>query len=268
VGWLAGIVIVLAGCNQVLGVKRTHLPDASPCWDPTQTTNDEDGDGIVDGCDNCPADPNPLQADEDGDGVGDECDPHLGDARDHLAFFDGFNALDSRWLQEGVGRWELRAGSISQTTTSANGTLILHATFTNATAQIVISAQQPESTTADSSAVINVGIPPADEVYDPPSYQCIVFRTPKYVPPHQIVVKDGTSPACPRCPQDAAAFPDGAIARVRVSATGHCTARRDASPYIALDIPASPFPPLAGEVALETYGATATFDSITVIDTY
>lgn len=36
---------------------------------------DTDGDGVIDGDDNCPADPNSDQADADGDGFGDVCEP-------------------------------------------------------------------------------------------------------------------------------------------------------------------------------------------------
>lgn len=36
--------------------------------------NDLDGDGVLNGDDNCPFTPNPAQADSDGDGIGNECD--------------------------------------------------------------------------------------------------------------------------------------------------------------------------------------------------
>lgn len=49
---------------------RSMWKTTVPCPDP----NDTDGDGINDGCDNCPASANPDQADIDGDGIGDICD--------------------------------------------------------------------------------------------------------------------------------------------------------------------------------------------------
>jgi|GEM_PF-3205550 len=41
---------------------------------PGMVANDQDGDGVSDEVDNCPANPNPNQEDSDGDGVGDACD--------------------------------------------------------------------------------------------------------------------------------------------------------------------------------------------------
>ena len=41
---------------------------------PDADQDDDDGDGIANGCDNCPDDANPQQEDGDGDGDGDACD--------------------------------------------------------------------------------------------------------------------------------------------------------------------------------------------------
>ncbi len=87
---LGGLVLV-AGCNQVFGVEQSHQ---LRCWSDVETKHDEDGDGVVDNCDNCPADPNPDQADTDKDGVGDACDLHPGLA-ERIEYFESFETDDA-----------------------------------------------------------------------------------------------------------------------------------------------------------------------------
>jgi hypothetical protein len=63
----AAVIVLVAGCNQILGIERTEPID------PIETT-DADGDGVPDADDNCPLVPNADQLDSDGDTRGDACD--------------------------------------------------------------------------------------------------------------------------------------------------------------------------------------------------
>lgn len=70
--------------------------DAMAC---ATTTHDEDGDGVVDSCDNCPGIPNANQADtteSPPDGVGDACDPRPA-APDRITLFESFAAMPPGW---------------------------------------------------------------------------------------------------------------------------------------------------------------------------
>ncbi len=82
--------------------------DAAPCMD---TSHDEDGDGIGDACDICPAAPDPAQRDTTEaatmlafpDGVGDACDPRGRLSGDKLGAFQPFAdpATSDRWTGTG-----------------------------------------------------------------------------------------------------------------------------------------------------------------------
>jgi hypothetical protein len=258
--------LLAAGCDGVLHLERVK---DRLCWDESQEVADEDGDGHPDGCDNCPGEYNPDQMDEDHDGVGDACDPHLGDAHDHLAFFDGFaeTPANPSWRPIGATQWTLGGGVAMQSSIDVSGTLTLHGvTFQNATVEVVFDGQSAETAGRDRSVGVDVGITPLGESLDPKAYQCIVYYSTAF-PPHQIIAKDYVTRCGNPC-QNEHPLVDGDLAYMRMSATGPCTARRDSGTTVEADVPGTPLAPLPGEVALITYQSAAAFQSVTVIDTY
>ncbi len=101
-----------------------ELPDDA---DAMVDLNDEDGDTVDNGTDNCPGVFNPkigtTQADGDGDGVGDACDPHPGDAKDRIAARVFFDDDDLRgWIPEQTG-WTVSDGAV-QTPPGAPGVTV------------------------------------------------------------------------------------------------------------------------------------------------
>ena len=75
--------------------------------------HDEDHDGIVDTCDDCPGIADPQQQDGDGDGIGDACDPSA-TTRDQLLWFESFAepASPNAW-QIASGTWTFDGESLA-----------------------------------------------------------------------------------------------------------------------------------------------------------
>jgi hypothetical protein len=106
------------------------IPDARDsgptCWG-TPSTHDEDSDGVLDECDNCPTIANNNQANVGevnagvaADGVGDACDPRPAAAGESIFLFDAMNytTLPSTWTVV-AGTWAANGESITQTATGA-----------------------------------------------------------------------------------------------------------------------------------------------------
>jgi murein DD-endopeptidase MepM/ murein hydrolase activator NlpD len=68
---------------------------------------DTDGDGVLDGSDNCPAVPNPDQADANGNGIGDVCDTWVDVAATHWALAS-INALYEAGITQGCAQTPLK----------------------------------------------------------------------------------------------------------------------------------------------------------------
>ena len=110
------------------GPGTIDVRDSGPtCWGGTPSTHDEDNDGIVDECDNCPTIANNNQADirevnagGTADGVGDACDPRPTAGGDSLYLVDGLNftTIPADWTNVGVGTWTASGTSLEPGSTA------------------------------------------------------------------------------------------------------------------------------------------------------
>lgn len=101
----------------MLGLERVEPAPPDPCTLHPGDVGfvDEDGDGIDNHCDNCPAAFNQLQEDTDGDLVGDACDPHKGTFGDSLVAAEFFDGPLYSWTPNAASAWQLADGSIDTT---------------------------------------------------------------------------------------------------------------------------------------------------------
>jgi hypothetical protein len=109
------------------GPGPIDVRDGGPtCWG-TPSAHDEDGDGVVDECDNCPSVSNAGQADigevnagGSADGVGDACDPRPSAGGDSIFLFDGMNftTLPSTWTNVTGLPWTASGTSLTPNSTA------------------------------------------------------------------------------------------------------------------------------------------------------
>jgi hypothetical protein len=256
------VLCLVAGCNQVYGLDETQ-PGYVPCWAEEVSMYDEDGDGLVDGCDICPGIADPQQVDEDGDLVGDECDPHLGDARDHIAFFDGFASatLDSRWLAFGSrGTWTQADGAVSQIVAAGTGTLLLHKTFSNATIEAVVSGQTQDVGMYSAQSVLLRISPDAEKEY-PDLFSCFSYFSPTS-PTRGLVAEDQPLQAI----KATRSMSHSSVTVLRATTIGECYGRPDDQPYVSVSLLVEQ-PPIDAEVGLRVQGTIGSFHSVTVYET-
>lgn len=245
------------GCDAVFDLEPMTCKDQA-------LGHDEDIDGTVDGCDNCPADANPDQEDIDADGVGDRCDPHRDEPVDSIVFFDPFTTPDPRWVAEGIGpeEWVFEDGAVHQRGTTPRTTLFLGGeVFANASAQIVF-AVGPIPTSSAAMVGVYVGAP--TRTHTPDGLSCTHHRhdldgmTP-YEDVPSIILRAPT-----QTPTKSAQIPPGERMMLRVIAGGECVERTDQQPNITLTLDDRLAPIQGGEIGLHVSVTTATFYSVTV----
>jgi len=159
----AAWLVLLAGCDAVLGLSKPVIADAARldapdallgvhdprCETPDEIAMDdaadEDGDGIANRIDNCPGKFDKSQNDMDHDGIGDVCDPHRTVFGDEFVDVSYFNTELGCWVPDTPSNWTLGNGSVT-TPNSVTAVLSLTPTATRGTLEVGFIATQTDST--------------------------------------------------------------------------------------------------------------------------
>lgn len=261
------MLFTIAACDRVFQVDPISVHDAARVIDASPS-HDEDGDGVADANDNCPADPNPGQEDADGDGVGDACDPHPMLAIDRLAYFDTLDSFDPTVWTVYTGTWVASNGGVTQTdsVTSINDLAVLQlGPFTDPTIEVYVASDAPQDAgvylATGSVVVFNRGAEPDGSI-------CYVYQPGNKAEIDHIANMAVAVSAT--IPLDGATYPARVVAQASDPSTAagppQCSVRRaDAAAPNNTAIAGDPAIAQAS-VGLYVFAAVARFESVTVFD--
>lgn len=159
---------MLAGCQRIFQIAPLANPDAPrdgtadvatdssgsdgpppACWDMTRT-GDDDGDGIMDGCDPCPGNAAKATAsDTDLDGIPDICDPEAGP--NTVLMFLPLHDLTG-WTNA-AGSWSTDGVDVAETAVPATTSLLEYGTPIPANAWVQLRVVGPSTPTTADTAV-------------------------------------------------------------------------------------------------------------------
>lgn len=139
-------VVLLAGCNAVLGIDDTRALQHPSC-EGGASSLDEDGDGVPNGVDNCPGQYNPTQLDRDGDGVGDACDVHPDTPGDRFVDTAYFERDLACWVPDQIASWQLGDGRVT-TPRKTSAILGLVTSETHPTVELGVAVADFDDTTS------------------------------------------------------------------------------------------------------------------------